>query len=106
MSISEKVVKIAQNARQASLAMARLSTTVKNDMLLKMAVALENATPALIAENRKDLQTGQQKGLSTAMLDRLMLDGGRIRGIADALREIAALPDPVGEVTRMWKRPN
>ena len=106
MSIVEKVAEIAQNARQAALAMARLSTPVKNDMLLKMASALELASPNLIAENRKDLEAGQQKGLSAAMLDRLMLSEGRIRSIADALREIAALPDPVGEVTKMWKRPN
>jgi glutamate-5-semialdehyde dehydrogenase len=106
VSIAEKVVKIAQDAHQAALAMARLSTTVKNDMLLKMATALENSTPELIAENHKDLEVGQQKGLSTAMLDRLMLDENRIRGVAAALREIAALPDPVGEVTKMWKRPN
>ncbi|MDD2899913.1 MAG: glutamate-5-semialdehyde dehydrogenase [Desulfuromonadaceae bacterium] len=106
MNISEKVIKIAHDARQASLSMARLSSSVKNDMLMKMAAALENATLTLIAENRKDLDAGRQKGLSAAMLDRLMLDEGRIRGIADALREVAALPDPVGEVTRMWKRPN
>ena len=106
MSISEKVKKIAQEARQASLAMAQLSTTVKNEMLLKMANALEVATPGLIAENHKDLETGRAKGLSAAMLDRLMLDEKRIRGIAGALREVAALPDPVGEVTKMWKRPN
>ncbi|MDD2308049.1 MAG: glutamate-5-semialdehyde dehydrogenase [Desulfuromonadaceae bacterium] len=106
MNITEKVIKIAQDARQASLVMARTSTAAKNDMLLKMAVALEKATPLLIVENRKDLAAGEQKGLSTAMLDRLMLDEGRISGIADALREIAALPDPIGEVTRMWKRPN
>jgi glutamate-5-semialdehyde dehydrogenase len=106
VSITEKVVKIAQDARQASLVMARTSTAAKNDMLLKMAGALENATPLLIAENRKDLVAGEQKGLSAAMLDRLMLDEGRISGIAAALREIATLPDPVGEVTRMWKRPN
>ena len=106
MSITEQVVKIAQDARQASLAMARLSTTTKNDMLLKMAGALEKATAELIAENRKDLAAGELKGLSPAMLDRLMLDEGRISGIAAALREIATLPDPVGEVTKMWKRPN
>jgi glutamate-5-semialdehyde dehydrogenase len=106
VNITEKVIKIAQEARQASLVMARTSTAAKNDMLLKMAGALEKATPLLIAENRKDLADGEQKGLSAAMLDRLMLDEGRIRGIANALREIAALPDPVGEVTRMWKRPN
>ncbi|MDD2273265.1 MAG: glutamate-5-semialdehyde dehydrogenase [Desulfuromonadaceae bacterium] len=106
MSITEQVVKIAQDARQASLAMARLSTTTKNDMLLKMAAALEKASAELIVENSKDLAAGELKGLSTAMLDRLMLDEGRIRGIAAALREIATLPDPVGEVTKMWKRPN
>ena len=106
MSIAEKIRKIAEDARQASLAMARLSTAVKNDMLRKMASSLENAAPDLITENGKDLEAGRQKGLSSAMLDRLMLDEKRIGGIADALREVAALPDPVGEVTRMWKRPN
>lgn len=106
MSITEQVVAIAKNARQASLAMARLSTPVKNDMLQKMAAALEHATPQLICENQKDLEAGAAKGLSSAMLDRLMLDEKRIKGIADALREVAALPDPVGEVTKMWKRPN
>jgi glutamate-5-semialdehyde dehydrogenase len=106
VNISEKVIKIARDARQASLAMARLSSSVKNSMLLKMATALENATATLIAANAKDLETGRRKGLSAAMLDRLMLDEGRIRGVANALREIAALPDPVGEVTKMWKRPN
>lgn len=106
MNIKEEVVKIATDARLASLAMARTSTAVKNDMLLKMAVALEKATPVLISENQKDLLAGRQKGLSNSMLDRLMLDAGRISVIADALREIAALPDPVGEVTKMWKRPN
>ena len=106
MSITEQVAKIARDARQAALVMARTSTSVKNNMLQKMADALEKAAPVLIAENKKDLVTGQQKGLSPAMLDRLMLDEGRICTIAAALREIAALSDPVGEVTKMWKRPN
>ena len=106
MNITEKVVKIAQDARNASLAMARLSTNSKNNMLLKMAYALEEATSEIISENQKDLKAGEDKGLSSAMLDRLMLDEKRISGIAAALREVAALPDPVGEVTKMWKRPN
>ena len=106
MSISEQVATIARNARQASLAMARLSTSVKNSMLIKMACALEESAPLLVAENGKDLESGRQKGLSAAMLDRLMLDERRIAGIASALREVAALADPVGEVTGMWKRPN
>ncbi|MDA8413198.1 MAG: glutamate-5-semialdehyde dehydrogenase [Desulfobacteraceae bacterium] len=106
MTIAEQVAQIAADARQASLAMARLSTTAKNDMLLAMAAALQEQTVHLIAENAADLEAGREKGLSAAMLDRLMLDEKRIAGIADALREVAALPDPVGEVTGMWKRPN
>ncbi len=106
MTIATQVATIAQDARQASLAMARLSTTAKNEMLHAMANALEAATEQLIIENAKDLAAGKDKGLSDAMLDRLMLDGKRISSMADALREVAALPDPVGEVTKMWKRPN
>ena len=86
--------------------MARLSTTAKNDMLVAMAAALQEQSARLIAENARDLAAGREKGLSDAMLDRLMLDEKRIAGVADALREVAALPDPVGEVTKMWKRPN
>jgi len=106
MTIADRIRQLASDARQASHAMARLSTGVKNELLIAMADALIAATPALIAENRKDLAVGEEKGLSSAMLDRLMLDEKRIKGMADGLREVAALPDPVGEVTRMWKRPN
>lgn len=106
MTIVEQVATIAKNARQASIALARLSTSVKNEMLQKMADALEAGTTGLIAENAKDLAAGKDKGLSDAMLDRLMLDTKRIKGMADALREVAVLPDPVGEVTKMTKRPN
>lgn len=106
MTIAEQVSRIAADARQASLIMAQLSTAIKNDMLLKMAEALTGQAAQLVAENAKDLAAGREKGLSSAMLDRLMLDEGRIAGIAAALREVAALPDPVGEVTKMWKRPN
>lgn len=106
MTIAEQVTTIAHNARQASFALARLSTSAKNEMLLQMAHGLEAGAAHLIAENAKDLAAGREKGLSDAMLDRLMLDDTRIRAMADALREVAALPDPVGEVTKMWKRPN
>jgi glutamate-5-semialdehyde dehydrogenase len=106
MTIAARVARMAADAREASLAMARLSTTAKNDMLLAMAAALQGKASHLVAENARDLQAGELKGLSVAMLDRLMLDEKRIAGIADALREVAALPDPVGEVTGMRKRPN
>ncbi len=106
MSIAHRVKDIAEGARRASLVMARLSSGAKNDLLLAMADALTAASDGLIAENGKDLAAGREKGLSDAMLDRLMLNESRIKGIADALREVAALPDPVGAVDRMWQRPN
>jgi len=86
--------------------MAVLSSGVKNELLLKMAAALEAAERQLQVENEKDLQVGREKGLSNAMLDRLALTSERIKAMADGLREVAALPDPVGEVTGMWLRPN
>ncbi|MCM0081144.1 glutamate-5-semialdehyde dehydrogenase [Geomonas sp. Red32] len=106
MSVAEKIASIAAAARQASFAMAKLSTSVKNDLLMDMATALVNNAAHIVEENRKDLEAGQKRGLSAAMLDRLMLDEKRIKGMADAIHEVAALPDPVGEVTNMWKRPN
>jgi glutamate-5-semialdehyde dehydrogenase len=106
MTIAEQITTIARDARKASHLIARLSTTVKNDLLVAMADALVAATTLLITENRKDLDAGEKKGLSVAMLDRLMLDEKRVKTMADGLREVAALPDPVGEVTKMWKRPN
>jgi glutamate-5-semialdehyde dehydrogenase len=106
MTIAETIARIAADARAASHVMARLSTPVKNDLLMNMAGALIRNSPLLIEENRRDLDAGEKKGLSAAMLDRLMLDDARIKGMADGLMEVAALPDPVGEVTRMWKRPN
>ncbi len=106
MSVAEQIRTIAAEARQASFAMAKLSSAVKNELLLDMAHELVNNCEQIIAENKKDLEAGKERGLSAAMLDRLMLNEVRIKGMADAIREVAALPDPVGEVTGMWKRPN
>jgi glutamate-5-semialdehyde dehydrogenase len=106
MTIAEKIRTIAADARQASFVMATLGTTAKNDLLLAMARSLTDHTAELIEENRKDLESGAAKGLSDAMLDRLMLNETRITAMADGLREVAVLPDPVGEVTGMRKRPN
>lgn len=106
MTIAEQIRKLAADARQASFAMSKLSSGAKNALLNSMADALLGNTGKLIEANMLDLAAGEKKGLSAAMLDRLMLDESRIQGMADGLREVAALPDPVGEVTRMWKRPN
>lgn len=106
MTVAEQIKSIASAARQASFAMAKLSSGAKNELLLEMAQALVDNAPQIVEENRKDLEAGEKNGLSAAMLDRLMLNEARIAGMADAIREVAALPDPVGEVTGMWKRPN
>ncbi len=106
MTIAEKIRTIAVEARHASRAIAKLSSPAKNSLLLDMAAALIAHSDHLVEENAKDLAAAEKKGISAAMLDRLMLDETRIQAIADGLREVATLPDPVGEVTRMWKRPN
>jgi glutamate-5-semialdehyde dehydrogenase len=106
MMLQDEIKQLAKEAREASRTLAQVSTTAKNDLLKGMADALVAATTALCAENAKDLQAGKEKGLSDAMIDRLRLDEARILGMADGLREVAELPDPVGEITGMWRRPN
>jgi len=102
----EEVLERVKKAKEASRVLARLSTEVKNRALMTMADLLERKAELIKEENAKDLECGKEKGLSSALLDRLLLDDKRIKGMADGLREVAALPDPVGEVVKMWKRPN
>ncbi|MEA5666652.1 glutamate-5-semialdehyde dehydrogenase [Stenotrophomonas sp. ATCM1_4] len=97
---------LALQCRDAALQLGRLSTQARGDLLQAMAAALEADAPAILAANDKDLQAARDKGVGTAMLDRLALNPSRLAGVANALREVAALPDPVGEVTRDYVRPN
>ncbi len=106
MSVKDSVLEIARAARAASLGVARLDTGKKNAALLKMADKLVAASAYLKEENRKDLEAAEKKGLQKAMIERLTLSDKVIDTMAAGLREVAALPDPVGEVTKMWKRPN
>lgn len=106
MSVAVEMLELARRAREASLTVATLSSGVKNDLLLKMAECLEASGPELQKANALDLQAGRDKGMAAAMLDRLELSDKVIKSMADGLREVAALPDPVGEVTGMWVRPN
>ncbi len=92
--------------RDASQALAQLSSSDKAALLKAMATALETRQDAILSANAQDLQAARDRGIGSAMLDRLMLDPERIAGIAAALREVAALPDPVGQVTRSDTRPN
>lgn len=106
MSIHDEMLILAKEAKAAAQVVANLSSGVKNDLLLKMAAALEAEQGALQQHNLKDLDVARVRGMATTMVDRLALNPERIRGMADGLREVAALPDPVGEITGMWLRPN
>lgn len=92
--------------REAAQTVAALSTDAKNALLRAMADALQADADAILAANAEDLRAAQAKGIGSAMLDRLMLNPQRLAGIADALREVAELPDPVGLITRRDVRPN
>ena len=96
----------ALDCRDAAHAVAGLGTDARNALLASMAAALEADAAAILAANAQDLAAASAKGTGSAMLDRLKLDDKRLAGIAVALREVAALPDPVGQVTRAYDRPN
>ena len=106
MSIEKQVLKIAKDSKAASKELSNLSSKKKNDILVKMSNELLNNAQLLKQENEKDLENAKEKGISDAFIDRLTLSDSTIEAMAEGLRDVAALPDPVGEVTRMWRRPN
>jgi glutamate-5-semialdehyde dehydrogenase len=106
MDFTAEIQTLAKKAKEASYRLAGLSADSKNRVLLEMADTLEQNENLLIEENRKDLAVGERHQLSPALMDRLKVTSAVIRGMAEGLREVARLPDPVGEVVRMWKRPN
>lgn len=97
---------MAQQAKKASRVAAQLNTSEKNTLLNAIATAIEHNSEIIIKENSKDIIAGREKGLTQAMLDRLVLDDKGIKGISSAIREIAALADPVGDVDKLSLRPN
>lgn len=106
MSLQETIETMAVDAKKAARGLMNLSTNVKNGVLTGMADALMEKKEFIQAENEKDLAAGREKGLSTALLDRLHLSDKVINSMVTGLHEVAALPDPVGEVTEMIKRPS
>ena len=106
MAIKQQITEMAVQARRAAREMAALSTDVKNRLLLAMADGLLAKADFIKQENQKDLEAGRAKGLSAAMLDRLELSDKVIDAMVGGLHEVAVLPDPVGEVAEMAKRPN
>ena len=104
--IEKTITDMARRAKKAARSLVTLSTEAKNNVLLHMAAAIDEKREFIQAENRKDLTAGREKGLSAAMLDRLELSDNVIASMMRGLHEVAALPDPVGEVEKMSKRPN
>lgn len=98
MSIREEIIAQAREARRAARILANLSTEVKDQALEAIAQSLEVSMAEIMAENRKDLEAGEKAGLSKALLDRLLLNEERIKGMAEGLRELIKLKDPVGDI--------
>ena len=99
-SSREEVLALCARAREASRAVRPLTRAAKDGLLLAMADALVAASDDIERANAEDLRTGAESGLTEGLLDRLRLDGARVAAVAGALRDLAALPDPVGEVVR------
>ncbi len=106
MDEREAVLTTARAAREAAVALRQLTRDEKDAALLAMADALDAGIPEIVAANAVDVQRALDAGTSAALVDRLTLDENRVRAIAEALRDVAALPDPVGEVVRGYTLPN
>jgi glutamate-5-semialdehyde dehydrogenase len=106
VDVKQYMQQVGQQARQAARVLVRTPTGPKNKALLATAEAILAREAELLAENRKDMEAGAAKGLDAALLDRLELNPERIAAMADGLRQVAALPDPVGEITDMNYRPS
>jgi len=106
MNVQEYMRDLGRNARQASRQLAAATSGDKNAALLATASILDASRPALVAANAKDLESGKDKGLDDHLLDRLALTDSVIDGMIEGLRQVAALPDPCGEITDMSYRPS
>lgn len=106
MDVQSTIKKIAEDALTASRRLSHISANTKNAGLLRMADELILHRDFILSENSRDLTGAREKGFSAAMVDRLTVKDATIEAMAQGLREVAALPDPVGKVTSMWRRPN
>ncbi|MFQ5949281.1 MAG: glutamate-5-semialdehyde dehydrogenase, partial [Nitrospiria bacterium] len=106
MNLEEQIKVQARRTKEAAKVLANAPSDLKNRALLAMAERLEVQSPFLLDENRKDLAAGKEKGLAAPLLNRLTLNEKRIKEMAAGVRDVAALPDPVGEIIKMTRRPN
>jgi len=106
MSVESTIVEMAKAARAASVEMARCPSDKKNEALIRIADNIEKEAPYIQEENEKDLLRAREMGLSNAMIDRLTVKDSTIKSMADGLREVVRIPDPVGSMSNTWLRPN
>src|ERR1039458_10123496 len=106
MDLKMQMRLLAERSRDASRALAKLDAETKNSLLRAMADQIEKSANRIQSANAKDLEAGKKAGLSAAMLVLLTLTEKRIREMAKVVREVAALPDPVGKTISEWTRPN
>ena len=104
--IQQYMADVGKRARAAARHMARAETGLKNNALMAIAAVIEDSAAMLVEQNKRDLEAGRQHGLGAALIDRLALDESRIAAMADGLRQIAQLSDPIGEVDQMAYRPS
>ena len=104
--LENKILKLLKGAKEASLALANVSSGQKNKALLGMAQSLLKNAEYLLSENTKDVSLANKIGLSDAAIDRLTLTEKRIKEMAESIKQVADLKDPVGKILRQWKRPN
>ena len=104
--IQSMMTDLGERARAAARALAQTSDTARSDALRTAAAAIRQSAATIGEANARDVAAGRDKGLSAALLDRLMLDDRRLEAMARGLEEVAALPDPVGRVLAEWDRPN
>lgn len=102
----EELIIKGKAAKSASATLAIAGTEIKNTALYKIAEAFSEKTDYILSENQKDIAAAKEKGISEGLIDRLTLNKARIDGMAEGIRQIAELPDPIGEVTGEFKRPN
>lgn len=106
MTIEENMRKIGMQAKASAFILKNSSTIIKNNALVRMAESLIENRTAIIEANKKDLKNAETQNLEQAKIDRLVLTEEKIKRIAESIKEIADLPDPINEIIRMWRRPN
>ena len=106
MNLKEEIDEIGRRAKESSLVLAKSSEEIRNKALSFISQGIENNISEIISENKKDLKVGEEKGLSSSLLDRLTLDEKRIRRMVDSLMAVIKLPDPLGRILWQTERPN